>query len=65
MNKGKIAKLYMTFYNSKSTEDIVFSGIIESAGYDHVIISDPKTGKWTMLLLMYLDYVEFEENINY
>ena len=30
-----------------------------------LIISDPTTGKWYLILMIYLNYVEFEEKINY
>ena len=39
--------------------------VIEQAGRDHLIISDPSTGKWYLILMIYLDYVEFEEKVNY
>ncbi|MBE6153011.1 MAG: spore coat protein GerQ [Firmicutes bacterium] len=64
-NIGKIATFYMTFTDSVEWRDKSFTGIIEEAGRDHVIISDPKTGKWTLLVLLYLDYIEFNEPINY
>ena len=64
-NKGKRAKLYVSFPDSNEWRDKVFDGIIEQAGRDHIIISDPKTGKWFLVLMIYLDYVEFEERINY
>ena len=28
-------------------------------------MSDPKTGKWSLILLIYLNFVEFDEKINY
>ena len=65
LNKGKIGRFYMTFPDSLEWRDRVFSGIIEQSGKDHIIISDPTTGKWYLLLLLYLDYVEFDEKINY
>ena len=65
LNKGKICRFYMTFPDSLEWRDRVFSGIIEQSGKDHIIISDPTTGKWYLLLLIYLDYVEFDEKINY
>ena len=65
LNKGKIGRFYMTFPDSLEWGDRVFSGIIEQSGKDHIIISDPTTGKWYLLLLIYLDYVEFDEKINY
>ena len=65
LNKGKIGRFYMTFPDSLEWRDRVFSGVIEQSGKDHIIISDKSTGKWYLLLLIYLDYVEFDENINY
>ena len=65
LNKGKIGRFYMTFPDSLEWRDRVFSGIIEQSGKDHIIISDPTTGKWYLLRLIYLDYVEFDEKINY
>lgn len=64
-NIGKIATFYMTFTDSVEWRDKSFTGIIEEAGRDHVIISDPKTGKWHLLVLLYLNYIEFNEPINY
>lgn len=65
LNKGKLAKVYMTFENNERWNAKVFTGIIEAAGRDHLIISDPNTGKRYLLLMVYLDYVEFDEEINY
>jgi spore germination protein Q len=65
-NKGKYALVHMTFNSGgASAETKVFSGIIESAARDHLILSDPKTGHRYVLLMVYLDYVEFPEEINY
>lgn len=64
-NKGKRAKLYVSFPDSVEWRDKVYDGIIEQAGRDHIIVSDPQTGKWYLILMIYLDYVEFEERINY
>ncbi len=60
-----MAKFYMAFPDSIEWRDKVFTGIIEQAGKDHIIISNPQDGKWYLLLLIYLNYVEFEERINY
>jgi spore germination protein Q len=65
MNRGKLATFYMSFSDSLEWRDKSFTGIIEQSGRDHIIISDPKTGKWYLLLLIYLDYVVFDEKINY
>lgn len=65
LNKGKIGRFHMSFPDSLEWRDKVFVGVIEQSGRDHIIISDPSTGKWYLLLLIYLNYVEFEEKINY
>jgi spore germination protein Q len=64
-NKGKAAKAYFSFPDSNEWRDKIFEGIIEFAGKDHLIMSDPKTGKWQLILLIYLNFIEFDEPINY
>ena len=53
LNKGKRAKAYFSFPDSNEWRDKVF------------VMSDPKTGKWSLILLIYLNFVEFDEKINY
>jgi len=65
LNKGRRATVYMSFSDSINWRDKIYTGIIEQAGRDHLILSDPTTGKWYMLLMIYLDYVEFDDKINY
>ena len=65
LNKGKLATFYMSFPDSVEWRDKTFTGIIEAAGRDHIIVSDPKTGRWYLLLMIYLNYVDFDEKINY
>ncbi len=65
LNKGKVAKFYMSYPDSVEWRDKIFTGVIEAAGRDHIIISDPNTGLWHLLLIIYLNYVDFEEPINY
>jgi spore germination protein Q len=65
LNKGKVAKFFMSFPDSVEWRDKIFTGLIEAAGRDHIIISDPNTGLRHLLRLIYLDYVDFEEPINY
>ena len=64
-NKGKKVKIYVSFPDSNEWRDKVYEGIVEQAGRDHIILSDPNTGKWYLILMIYLDYVEFDERINY
>ena len=65
INKGKMAKFHVTVPGSIEWQDRVFNGIIEQAGRDHVIVSNPNTGEWYLILLIYLDFVTFDEPINY
>ena len=66
LNRGKIAKVRMTFNSGgTSSETKTFTGRIETAARDHIVLSDPTTGVRYLLLMVYLDYVEFPEEINY
>ena len=65
LNRGKKAKLHVTVPGSKEWQDRVFEGIIEQSGRDHVIMSNPNTGEWYLVLMIYLDFVTFEEPIKF
>lgn len=65
LNKGKRAKAHFSFPDSNEWRDRIFEGVIEEAGKDHLVMSDPKTGKWSLILLIYLNFVEFDERIIY
>ena len=65
LNKGKRVNVYMSYADSNEWRDKIYSGIIEEAGRDHLVISDPVNGNWYLLRMIYLDYVEFMEKINY
>ena len=65
LNKGKRVNAYVSYPDSVDWRDKVYNGIIEEAGKDHLILSDPATGKWFLIRIIYLNYVEFDERINY
>lgn len=65
LNKGKQATVYMTFENNTQWNAKVFKGIIEAAGRDHLILSNPNTGRRYLLLMVYLDYITFDEELQY
>lgn len=65
LNLGKVATIYMTFENNSEWNAKIFKGVLEAAGRDHIIISDPRTGIRYLLLMVNLDYVTFEEELNY
>jgi len=65
LNKGKLATLYVTIPDSNEWRDLEFKGIIEQSGRDHIILSDPESGVWQLLLMIYVDYISFDEPVNY
>lgn len=65
LNKGKLGKFHVTIPSSNDWRDKIFTGVIEQAGRDHIIVSNPTNGEWYLILMIYLDYVTFDEPINY
>lgn len=65
LNRGKVGTFYFTYSDSTEWRDRIYKGVIEAAGRDHLILSDPKTGKRQLLQLLYFDWAEFDEEINY
>lgn len=64
-NKGKKVKAYVSYPESSAWQNKIYDGIIEEAGRDHLIIRDIKDNTYYLIKLLYLNYVEFEEKINY
>jgi spore germination protein Q len=65
LNLGKLATIYMTFENNSEWNAKIFKGRLEAAGRDHIIISDPNTGMRYLLLMVNLDYITFDEALQY
>src|SRR5690606_2591978 len=65
LNRGKVATFYMTYENNDEWNAKIFRCRIEEAGRDHIVIADLETGKSYLLLMVTLDYVEFDEPIEY
>lgn len=65
MNLGKSVTLHMTYEQNQQWNAMVFKGRLEAAGRDHIIISEPDTGKRYLLLMVNLDYIVFDEPIDY
>ena len=63
LNRGKQVSIYASYPDSNEWRDKVFNGIIEQSGRDHVILSDPKTGNWFLILIIYVNYIRFDEEI--
>ena len=64
-NRGKLATFYMSYSDSLEWRDRIFTGIIEQSGKDYALISDPNTGKWTLLWTVYLNFVVFDEPLKF
>ena len=64
-NIGKKVRVHASFSDSNEWRDRIFSGIIEHAGRDNLIINDIDTGKNYLILMIYVDFVEFDEEITY
>lgn len=65
LNKGKLVTVYTTFENNREWNAKAFKGIIEAAGRDHVILSDPQTGERYLIPMVAVDYITFQEEIEY
>ena len=64
-NIGKKVRVHASFSDSDEWKDRVFVGIIEHAGRDNLVINDIDSGKYYLILMIYLDFVEFDEEITY
>nr|WP_245585870.1 spore coat protein GerQ [Paenibacillus pinihumi] len=65
LNRGKVATVYMTYENNREWNAKIFKGVILAAGRDHIILADPTTGMRYLLLTINLNYITFDEPINY
>ena len=63
LNIGKEASFYMSYSDSLEWRDKVFTGTIVGAGRDYVVLKDNSTGYNYLLWAVYLNYVEFREDI--
>ncbi len=65
LNKGKQVEIYTSYPDASEWHDRIFKGIIEQSGRDHIILSDPNTGNWFLVLMIYVNYIKFNEQISY
>ena len=64
LNLGKVCTIYMNFENSQWGSKI-FKGILKGAGKDHIVLKDLQSDTNYILLSIYLNYVTFDEDIEY
>jgi spore germination protein Q len=65
LNKGKLVSVFATFEGNNQWNAKEFKGIIEAAGRDHVILSDPQVGTRWLIPMVAVDYIQFPEEIEY
>jgi spore germination protein Q len=65
LNKGKLATVYATFEGNNQWNGVKFVGIVEAAGRDHLILSDPQTGQRSLIPMVAFDYATFDEELEY
>ncbi|WP_205948531.1 spore coat protein GerQ [Pueribacillus theae] len=65
LNRGKVATVYCTFENNEKWNARVFKGIVLAAGRDHVILKDPQSPRRYIILMIYVDFITFDEEIEY
>ena len=65
LNVGSKAKVFCSFPDSTEWRDRIYDGVIEQAGKDHVVMSAPELGDWYLIPMIYVNWVEFEQPINF
>lgn len=65
LNRGKVATIYTTNDNNPEWAAKVFRGVVENAARDHVVLADPQTGMRYVVLMVNIDYLTFDEPLNY
>lgn len=67
LNRGKPGTFYFSFEHAVAEGKNIKTvrGLVEAAGRDHVILSDLQTGHRFLFPMIYFDYAEFDEELNY
>ncbi|MFC0471656.1 spore coat protein GerQ [Halalkalibacter kiskunsagensis] len=65
LNRGKVGTFYFTYENNPEWNARIYRGRVEEAGRDHIILSDPETGQFFLLLMVNFDYATFDEELEY
>lgn len=62
-NKGRHALVYMSYPNAVEWRNQKYEGKISEIGLDYLTLFHNK--KWFVLPIKYIDYIEFNEPLNY
>ena len=67
LNRGKPGTFYFSFEHAvepgKNTK--IVRGVVEAAGRDHVILRETKSNHRFLFPMIYFDFAEFDEEMNY
>jgi len=69
LNRGKVGNFYFTVPSANVTTErgntIEVRGVVEEAGRDHAIIREIDTNHRYLFPMIYFDFAEFDEQLNY
>ncbi len=61
LNNGKKVILYLNDNQNNSN----FNGILEKTSKEYIVLSEPSSGKWYLIPIGKINYIVFEEKINF
>ncbi len=59
---GKKMKVYCSFPDSAKWHDVIFEGRLVYAENDHLILRSLETEFWTIIVSVYINYIELSES---
>ncbi|AMX00847.1 spore coat protein GerQ [Rummeliibacillus sp. G93] len=67
LNRSKPGTFHFSFEHATAQGQnvVIIRGVIEAAGRDHVILRDIKTNHRFLMPMIYFDYAEFDEPLQY
>lgn len=66
LNRGKPGNFYFSFdQRVEGSTSKAVRGVVEAAGRDHVILRELRTNHRFLFPMIYFDYAEFDEELNY
>lgn len=66
LNRGQPGTFHFSFeHGERGTTTKTVRGFVEAAGRDHVILREARTDHRFLFPMIYFDYAEFDEELNY
>ena len=63
-NIGRNGSFYVSFPDSVEWRDRIFTGTLEQAGNDYLLVRSNSDGRRYLIWSVYLNYATFDENVN-